>query len=853
MVKLTIDGKNVTVAAGATILEAAATVGIKIPTLCWLQKVSPTGACRVCAVEVEGVERPMTACNTPVKEGIKVTTQSEKLTEIRRKLLELLLVNHPLDCPVCDAGGECDLQDSCYGLGATRQEYSAVLEKRPIRYDWKLLESDPNRCILCEKCVKVDHEVVGADAIEVVNRGEATIIDTHDGAPLNCEFCGNCIAACPTGTLISKPFKFRGRPWSFNTTKSVCAFCSGGCQIEYHTRDGRVERVTSEDDTYNNGNLCINGRFGYSAFNATERLTVPMVNGAETDWDSAISTAANRINGIVAANGPDAVAAIASPRLTNEENFLFQKLMRVAIGTNNIDSEARFGYAPAQSLLGKNLGLRGASNNIDRIDTAAAILVFGCDLNAESTAVEYRVIKAATKNDAKLVVANMRDVKLTKYNHGRLKYRPGSDALLVNGLIRAILDAGLEDREFIGKYVTNFEALKESLAGINLSQVADATGVSEKDIVESARLIAGKPSLAIIFGADAMRSPVAADCVMALGNLALVTGCIGRNDGGLFPIDEKNNTQGMLDMGIAPDVLPGYQGADTGAMFETAWGRKLPAAPGKDLWQIIEGIEQGSIKALYIAGSDPFSAFPNNRRIRKALDKVEFLLVQDIFPTESAKMANVLFPTAAASEKTGSFTTPDHRVQCLGKAVNAPGLAREDWDIFAEMYGKLASAGVIAGPEQILTEIKALSNLYGGECSVVKGRCQGSGKRGFVLKEGLSFAPALSSTVEGGECQLLVGPILYHNGTMSSWSANNLTVAPNGYIAISPEDAGRLGIAEGAPLRVTSAAGSMTGPARISKSLQKGLLFAPHHFRDLNANSLLEGNANVVTVKVEKA
>src|SRR5512146_1221458 len=282
MVSLTIDGKNVTVPAGTTILDAAAQLGITIPTLCWLQKVSPTGACRVCAVEVEGVDRNMTACNTPVKEGIKVTTQSEQLTAARKKIMELMLVNHPLDCPVCDAGGECGLQDACYELDAVRQDYSALLERRPIRYDWSLLESDPNRCILCEKCVKVDHEIVGADAIAVTNRGEATIIDTVDGKPLNCEFCGNCIEACPTGTLISKPFKFRGRPWTFTVTKSVCGFCSTGCQIEYHSRNNRVERVTSADTTYNNGNLCINGRFGYAYLNTPDRLTVPLVKEGGT-------------------------------------------------------------------------------------------------------------------------------------------------------------------------------------------------------------------------------------------------------------------------------------------------------------------------------------------------------------------------------------------------------------------------------------------------------------------------------------------------------------------------------------------------------------------------------------------
>ena len=419
MVSLTIDGKNATVAEGTTILEAAASVGITIPTLCWLQKVSPTGACRVCAVEVEGVERPMTACNTPVKEGISVTTESEKLAAIRRKVVELLLVNHPLDCPVCDAAGECDLQDSCYTLKAVKQEYSALLERRPIRYNWSLLESDPNRCILCEKCVKVDHEVVGADAIKVVACGEAAIIDTVDGKPLDCEFCGNCIAACPTGTLISKPFKFRGRPWTFKTMKGICSFCSSGCQIEYHARNGRVERVTSDDSTYNSGNLCINGRFGYSYLNSPSRLTTPLVKEGgvqvRSDWNKAMAAAAGKLKEIVAQYGPDAVAGLGSPRVTNEENYLFQKLLRGAIGTNNIDSEARLGYAPAQHILRQRLGITGASATIDRIDNAAAVLVIGCDLNAESTGVEYRVIKAATKNDAKLVLANMRDVKLKKF------------------------------------------------------------------------------------------------------------------------------------------------------------------------------------------------------------------------------------------------------------------------------------------------------------------------------------------------------------------------------------------------------------------------------------------------------
>lgn len=847
MVSLTIDNKSVQVELGTTILEAAATVGIKIPTLCWLQKVSPTGDCRICAVEIEGVDRTMTACNTPVKEGISVTTDSPALQEMRRKVMELMLVNHPLDCPVCDAGGECDLQDACYGLNATRQEFSALLERRAIRYDWPLIESDPNRCILCEKCVKVDHEIVGCDAIAVVNKGEAAIIDTIDGKPLDCEFCGNCVAACPTGALISKSFKFKGRPWAFAKVASVCAFCGNGCQIDYHAKDGRVERVTSEDSTFNNGNLCINGRFGYRYLESPDRLKSPMIrdnSGAllKADWNSAMLAATGKLRQIIAKDGAAAVAGLGSPRVTNEESFLFQKFLRVAVGTNNIDSEARLGFAQAQAQMLRRFGFSGASSRLDRLDDAQAIVVFGSDLNAEATGAEYRVIKAATKRDAKLVLVNMRDVKLKKFANLHLKNLPGQELPLIYGLMKALIEAG----EVLP---AGSEGIKAELSALSMSELAKESGVSEAGFRDAAALIAGKSRVSIVFGSDLIRSKDAATKIAALADFAVLTGSAAQGGGGIFPVDAKTNTVGLLDMGVSPDTLPGLQSlAEGGAAFTGSWGGNLPGAPGKDLWGIVDGIEKGSIKALYLLGCD-LAGFPDNARIRKALAKLELLIVQDIFEGDSLQFAHVVFPAAAAAEKSGSFTSTDNRVQAIFKAINAPGEAREDGQIIAELYSRLTSSIQSGEAKLLMKEITALSKSYLAEAAGAS-----MVKRAASTVAQPAFAPvSKAAAVTAPRFQLLVGPIGFHNGTSTTRSANNLTVSPAGYVELHQTDALALGVVEGGQVKLTSAVGALTAPARVSGKLQPGLLFAPSHFRELNANALLQGGCNLVEVKVEKA
>ena len=862
---MTIDGKQVTVPVGATILEAAAELGIKIPTLCWLKKVSTTGACRICVVKVEGVERFMTACNTPVKDGITVVTTSPELESARKKTLELMLVNHPLDCPICDAAGECDLQDSCYGLQVDKNIYGADLERLPIRYDWKLLESDPNRCILCEKCVKVCREVVGREAIEIVDRGDRTIIDTLTREPLECDFCGNCINVCPTGTLISKPFKFRGRPWTFEVTKGICTFCSSGCEIEYHAKDGRIERVTSSDDGYNKGNLCVNGRFGYAAFNSSGRLTAPLVKDAsgyqqKAGWDQALATVAGKLKEIVKADGGSAVAGIGSPRVTNEESYLFQKFLRGAVGTNNIDSEARLGYLPSQVIQYEMLGYSGGTYAMDAIEKAAAVIVIGGDLKAESPGFAYRVIQAATKNDARLIVATSRVSSINKFANAFLQYRPGSEAFLVAGLAKAVIEEGVANLEFIEKSTRGLGPFKVSLDSLSFEKIVEVTGVSEAALRGAAALICNGGRTAVIYGSELLRSADMVNAVKGTVNLALLTGAVGEAGAGIYPLDEKNNTQGMLDMGICPEYLPGYHTYEhMAARFGAAWNTPLSVTPGKDLFQIVEGIEKGKIKALYVMGSDPLHFMPDRSRVLQALQKLDLLVVQDLFLTETAKLATVVLPAATGAEKSGSFTSVDNRVQCFERAVAPACEARTDADILAKLYTLVAPVAPIAtqDAEELHHEITALTGLYSEVCDHDGCRMGRVKNRVAFADKPASFAALSPADVPSGDAaypfSLTVGPILHHNGSMTTWSDNNMSVAGQGYVAINPADAAKAGIAADNFVKMTSAVGCISLPARLSGSVQAGALFVPAHFRESQAGLLLKGSAGSVAVKLEKS
>jgi formate dehydrogenase alpha subunit len=850
MINLKIDGKDVQIASGATILDAAEKAGIQIPTLCYLKKVSPTGACRICAVEIEGADKTMTACNTRAVEGMVVTTQSERLAKIRRQVVELLLVNHPLDCPVCDAGGECDLQDICYSQDVVRQPFEAEDVNAATIDHWPLIQQVPNRCIMCEKCVKTCHETIGASALFVNEKGDKAFID-KDLA--KCDFCGNCVQVCPTGTMISKPFKFKARPWELRKTPSVCTLCSAQCQVDMHSKQGRVLRVTAEDGTtVNDGNLCVGGFFGHDYLNSAERLTTPLVDQQPSSWESAIDKVVTEFSRLRDEQGGQALAGLASPHLTNEENYLFQKLFRVALGSNNIDSEARFSNLRAARVLQAHLQLDGASNRLDRVGQAEAVLVFGADLRAESPALNWQVQRAARKHDSRLVIANQRRSRLVAQAESFLQYRAGSEAYLAGALAKLLVDKRQADLDFLDRYVANRDELNAYLGALDLDAACAATGVSRAQIEEAADHLGQAASVAIILGRDVMGSANAESAVAALANLALVSGALHGDIGGLFPIGGKGNMQGLIDAGVAADFLPGLQDYAAGReKFSATWHVTLPKN-GADSAGILEGIEKGTIRALFLAGSNPLVTFPESGRWRKALEKLEILVVQDILANNLTRMAKIVLPAAASAEKRGTMTALDQRVNKLRIAVEPPGQARPDLAILCELFARLSGK-----PEPSEQTLRREMMELGGRYAEVG---QNLEQRSFCWKT--PYAPTdrslLAATPElttpaAADLQLLVGKCPFQFGTTTTYSAANNELAPAGLIIVNPTDADRLGVADGGRLKVTGPAGSASGKVMVHEMVPPGLIAASDNFTDMNIQQIMPSGSNCVPVTAVKA
>lgn len=864
-ITLTIDGKEVAVAKGATVLEAARSAGIVIPTLCYHPKLRPIGSCRLCLVEIAGTEKPVTSCTTPAGDKMVVTTQSPRLFELRREAISYLLINHPLDCPVCDKAGECRLQDLAFQYTVNREPYKFPPVALPVDTLSPLVERNNNRCVRCGRCVSICNEIQGEAALEWSKGGYDAEILPKGGYPLQCEFCGQCIAICPVGALTSRLFKYKARAWEMDRVASVCPYCGGGCALELNVRNNKLLRVTSDDKaTHNEGNLCIRGTFGYGFVHNHNRLHTPLIKRRNeqvpVSWDDALNSAAFSLKKIVEESGPQSVAGLGSARVSNEDNYLFQKLLRTGVGTNNIDSGAHFSYRNLERGLTPTIGFPAGTLALKEIDDARAILVIGADVQAEMTPASLHIMKAARFSGAKLLVANPRATKLDRYANLRLRYYPGAELALAAGIARAILDNGWEAKEFVAN-VSQLAEYKQSLEALTVEKAAAMTGVPAELFTTVAELLTTSETGCIVFGYNVFTHQQGKEVVAALADLALLTGKLGRKSCGLVPVIAKNNAQGMLDMGVMPDLLPGYQPLASGEAFEKVWGRPIPQVPGNNTEEILQGIENGSIRALYLMGCNPLHEFPEPRRWEEALKKLSWLVVQDVFPTEAANLAHYVFPASTFAEKAGSFTSGERRVQKFAPAVDPYRNALPDWKIIQQFAQSLGYPMEYAHPAAILKEIASVVPYYskiGPDSLTRMGMLWGPAgleETAFLPTEKLtlSFAPV---TIQDGEpataaYRLVTGSAFFHSGTLSTYAPGPNILGKAAWVEVNVEDAKHLGVKSGDTVTVGANGQSLKASVRITAAVPGGVIYIPYHYREAQVNNLL-GYRNYCLVEVKK-
>ncbi len=826
MVNLTIDGKQVTVSKTATIYEAAKEVGINIPVLCYAKKLLPYGACRFCLVQVEQMKgRLIPACTTPVSEGMVVTTTSEEIIKVRKTVMEFLLVNHVLDCPVCDKGGECDLQDLAYEFGSINNRFEGEKFDLPTDEINPLIERNMNRCVLCGRCVRICDEVVGYGSYSFINRGFETKIATAYDRGLNCEFCGQCVSMCPVGAILPRPFKFKARPWQLKEIDSVCGYCGNGCTVTLGVKDNKVETIRFNDEIgVNDGNLCIRGRFGYSYVNHEDRLTKPLVRKdgelVETDWDEALQVAAD---GLSKAQSGQGLGILSGARLTNEELFLLKNLAKT-VGTDNLDHSGGECYKGVTEGLFETMGVKASTGTFPQIEETDVILAVRSDFWETHPVVGMVVNQAIRRNDAQLFVIADKRGKLTKLPRVKtLLTKPALEVNVLNALSKVLLDEGLAQVDGL----EDVDRLKSALADFSVEKVAELTGVDAEMLKAAARQLAGAKKGAILLAYGLPYSGHSKELAIAVANLALLAGIPGREGSGLYLCGEKANSQGAIDLGV------------------------MPQAGGLGAQQMLKAAAEGKLDALYVVAEDPISAYPDRNMVEQALDKTGFVVVQDLFLSATAAKANVVLPAASFAEKDGTFTNAERRIQRVRKGIKSPGEAKTDGAIFAALANKLGSTLSFTGEAAIFAEIGKLVPAY-AEFGFNEIGPQGVVWGGETLQPvSRRLVPVAGGSAVAGDYQLVTGSALYHSGTVSTKAKGPLAVMPEAYLELCREDAADLGVADGDLVKVSGNDVELKLKAKVDNRLPKGLVFAPYHFADAGINRLYKGEP-VVAVKVSK-
>ena len=858
-IKLTINGQVVEARKGMMVLEAAEAAGIYIPTLCSDPDLEPYAACRLCVVEVDGRRGLATACTMPVADGMVVHTETPAVNKVRQTTVELLIADHPSDCLTCPKNQQCDLQKVAAYLGITQQRFRKTTRLLPIDTSNPFFDRDPNYCILCGKCVRICDEVLGVGAITVAFRGYASKVSTFgDGLLLdsNCVSCGECVAHCPVGALTVKNARLPTQE-----VATTCPYCGVGCGIYLGIRNGQVTSVRGNRDGVNKGSLCVKGRFGIAEFiHHPERLTTPLVRRneelTEATWDEALDLVASKL----AKYRPDEVAVVSSAKCTNEDNYVIQKFARVVLGTNNVDHCARLCHASTVAGLGQSFGAGAMTNSIGEIGDARCILAIGTNTTSAHPVIGLQV-KKAVRNGAKLIVANPRQIDLVRLADLWLQHMPGTDVALLMGMMRVIVDEGLVDSAFIKERCENFDAFKASLKNFDLDTVEGITGVAKDKIVEAARIYATNKPSSILYAMGITQHSHGTDNVIATANLAMLTGNIGKPSTGVNPLRGQNNVQGACDLGALPDVYTGYQRvADPASRekFEAAWGCSLNPSPGLTLTEIFEGACQRQIKAIYLVGENPVLSEPCSHHLEE-LKGLELFVVQDLFLSETARMADVVLPVASFAEKDGTFTNTERRVQRVRKAIEPVGDSRPDWWITCQIARRMGGTGFdFEHPSQIMDEIARLTPSYGGisyrrlDNGSLQWPCPAPDHPGtpilhterFTRGKGrfipLEYKPPMELPDDDYPLILTTERSLYHyhTGTLTRRVKGLNVLLGEGLVEINPEDASALGIADGEKVKVISRRGEVVAKARVTEVSPAGVVTMNFHFAESPTNMI---------------
>jgi formate dehydrogenase alpha subunit len=827
-VELNINGRDIAVEPGATILEAALANGIYIPNMCWDRRLTPYGGCRLCVVEVEGSPKLMAACSTPVQPGMVIQTETPKLLKARKTVLELLLIHHPLDCPICDKAGECELQDLAFKYGPAEARFEAKRKHEPESTAAPLVERNPNRCILCGKCVRICGDHQGVHAINLIGRGFVSKVSPAFEETLDCEFCGQCIDICPVGALGSKPYKYRSRVWFMEEKDTICPYCGSGCTLSLGVREGTIVRARGIDGKgISKGDLCGKGRFGFDFVHSEKRLKSPLIKKSgefvEATWEEALFHVAEKLNEVKKNHGAEAVGAIGSQRCSVEDNYMLQKFMRSVVGTGNIDSFARFGYAYTQEAARRVFGLNTLPIKFDSPLEADVILVVESDITSTQPVFGLNILKAMRMHDAKLIVADPKATKLTRHSSEWLRIKPGTSVALLNGIMNVMVEEGIYDKE--RDSVPGFGALKEAIKEYTPEKVASITGVEAEQIRNAARMFAGAKNRLLTLTIGGSENTKGLNTALAAADLVALSG--SGPEALQMPV-EYANTIGLFEAGVRPDAGAGHK----------------PAEPvGLDIKKMLYD-EKSPIKALYVMGENPVISFPRSKAVEQVMGGLELLVVQDIVFSETAMLADVVLPASSWAEKEGTFVGSSGVPQKVVKCIPETGQSIPDRKIFRNLARAMQKDIGMGDIEELRAEIGRNIDMS-------------FDTSGYKLE----FVPAVHAAGEDTDeeypLQMVTGVLMQHSGSLTTVSKSLGSVVSDAYLQINPADAGRFGITSEGYVSVRSRRGEAFLKAKVTDEVPEGMLFVPAHFPHARVNALtypaVNGDSPVVAVRVEPA